>query len=252
MIRTMALHTVNMDRLPECERWYWTCHGPQLYRRYEPWLVRFESFRAIDVDDKRLSEEYGLTNWMATSGYWREIPEIGSRGEMCLSSPPEHAYSYGICVTPQCTEDYKGAEIAPEELAPLRWVQLMRWPEDISKDAGDEYYNNVLAPEICQCDEVKRFFSFRSLDEHIRFPGEWKEESLKAMKGSPKDHDWDRMSEIWFSCFSDWRKFIEREFTKPEWAKRNTYPFVGMNDFVSGFLLERPAYNWKQEVHTYL
>ena len=252
MIRSMALHTVNMDKLAACERWYWTKHGAELYRRYEPWLSRFESFRAVAVDDKEKTEEYGITNWMATSGYWREVPLPGPKGELSLSTPPEHAYSFGICVPPQCTEDYKGSELTPDDLAPLRWVQLMRWPEGISRDEADQYYNEVLAPQVAACEEVKRFFSFRALDEDVRIPGESTEEAKNTMNGGPRDHQWDRMTEIWFYGFEDWRRFITREFTAPDWAVRKNYPFVAKDDFVSGFLLERPAYNWKQECHTYL
>ena len=274
MIRTMALHTVNMNKIAACERWYWDKHGAQLYRRYEPWLTRFESFRAIALNDdmirsaceqsegrvnadtiesaNELTKRFGLTNWMATSGFWREIPEIGPKGEMALSSPPEHAYSYGITVPPQCTEDYKGSEWAPEEKTPIRWVQLLRWPEGITKDTGDDWYNNIFAPFVCEQDEVFRFFSFRSLDENVRFPGEWKLESLKEMKGSPKDHQWDRMTEMWFDTFSDWLSFIQKEFPKPDWATSDRSPYLGDGNFASGFLLERPAYNWKCENHTYL
>lgn len=274
MIRTMALHTVNMNKIAACERWYWDKHGAQLYRRYEPWLTRFESFRAIALNDdmirsaceqsggrvnvteiesaNELTKRFGITNWMATSGYWREVPDIGAKGEMTLSSPPEHAYSYGITVPPQCTEDYKGSEWAPEEKTPIRWVQLLRWPEGVTKETGDDWYNNIFAPFVCKQAEVFRFFSFRSLEEDVRFPGEWKQESIKEMKGSPKDHHWDRMTEMWFDTFSDWLSFIKKEFPKPDWCAADKFPYLGEGDFVSGFLLERPAYNWKYENHTYL
>lgn len=250
MIRTMALHTVNMDQIAGCERWYWQKHAPQLYRRYGPWLTRFESFRAVPPPEA--AREYGVTNWLATSGYWREIPELGSKGEMALSTPPEHAYSYGICVPPQCTEDFKGSEWAPEEKAALRWVQLIRWPEGVSRDQGDDWYINTFAPEACADEGLFRFFSFRALDEDIRFPGEWKPGTQHLMKGSPKDHHWDRMSEMWFETFADWERFVGRQFTAPQWAARNTFPFVGREDFVSAFLLERPAYDWSVEKHSWL
>ena len=41
MIRSMALHTVNMDNLAACERWYWTKHGAELYRRIRRFVKRW-------------------------------------------------------------------------------------------------------------------------------------------------------------------------------------------------------------------
>lgn len=246
MFRTMVLHTVNMDRIAGCERWYWQLHGPQLARRYGPWLARFESFRALPAPAG--AERFGATNWLATSGYWREAPLTGPRGEMALSTPPEHAYSYGICVPPQCTEDFKGSEWAPEEKAPIRWVQLFRWPEGVSREEGDAWYLNTFAPEACARPELLRFFSFRALEEEIRLPGEWKPGTEHLMKGDPhRDHSWDRMSELWFETFSDWEKFISAPFTAPAWAAGERLPFLPEGDMVSAFLLERPAYDWIRE-----
>jgi hypothetical protein len=98
-----------------------------------------------------------------------------------------------------------------------------------------------------------RFFSYKALEEEIHLPGEWKKDTLKDMKGIPEDHQWDRLSEMWFEDYNEWKKFVKESFNKPEWATYDKYPFLKPEeDYLSCFLLERPDYNWLKSTHCYL
>jgi hypothetical protein len=67
---------------------------------------------------------------------------------------------------------------------------------------------------------------------------------------------WDRVIELWYETFSDWRRAVIEEppsYTRPSWATRDTYPFVKpFEDFVCSFILERPNDEFLRDLRSYL
>lgn len=250
-IKSYAMHQIDINDYASTEHWYYTYHGPQLARRYGPWMDRFESYRPVPAPKE--AEAYGLVNYFCTVGIWNGVPETGPKGELALTTPPVHARPFHFIGPAQCTEDFKGSETEPEEKSVLRWVQLFRYPEGVDKKAADDWYVSSFAPKACESKDMYRFFSFKSIEEEIRLPGEWSQRSIAKMKGEPEDHMWDRLSEMWFEDFSSWKNFVSKSFEAPSWAEIDSFPFVkAEQNFRSCFLLERPAFDWLKSDHCYL
>ncbi len=256
MIRSMAMHHIDMNYVAFMERWYYKLHGPEIARRYGPWLERLESWRPVEIPE--YAKGFGHKNWLLTQGYWRELPESGPKGELAFSSPKVGANAYSCFMPPQPTEDFKGHEFSPEEKAVLRWVQFVKYPESADKAAAEEWYVNVFAKEACSQAGMYRFFSFKTISDVGGVPGVWKPDEAKRMaeRTGPLDHQWDRVTEMWYETFDDWKRSILDDppaYTAPEWAEQASYPFVtpGRN-FISTFVLERPAYNWLDARHVFL
>ena len=99
-----------------------------------------------------------------------------------------------------------------------------------------------------------RFFSYQAIREQLPLPGTW------ALGKSPPPHtvaySWDRLIELWYETFDDWRRAImqsQPQYTPSVWATANTYPFVESGvDFVSSFLLERTNDEFWRDARGYL
>jgi hypothetical protein len=159
---------------------------------------------------------------------------------------------------PQPAEDFKGHEFSPEEKAVLRWVQFIKYPANADREVADNWYVNTFAKEACRKNGMYRFFSFKTISGLGRIPGVWKPDEDEKMteRTNPSDHQWERMTEMWYETFEDWKESVidnPPDYTLPEWAEQETFPFVlpGKN-FISVFLLERPAYNWLDTRHVFL
>ena len=67
---------------------------------------------------------------------------------------------------------------------------------------------------------------------------------------------WDRVCELWYDNFDDWRKSVIEappKYTKPSWARYDRYPFLEPSvDFVCSFLLERPADEFLKDFRGYV
>ena len=245
MFRTCTLHRIDVNDIASTERWYIHQHGPQVARRYGPWLARFESYRPVEVPDD--ARGYGIANYLDTEGWWRELPDLSDRGFLGMTPPYRHARPFSCAIPAQPTEDFKGGQDAPEAHFILRWVQLIEWPEGVGKDAADTWYCDVFAPAAVRQASLNRFFSYKAIhDPNVGLPGHWATvENAPSLQGSPDDHRWDRLTEMWFDDFAGWRAFVQTELPKPEWAETGRFPFLAPDThFVSSFLLETPAYDW--------
>ncbi len=256
MYKSIVMHKLDYNNIAPCEEWYYRLHGPQIARRYGPWLERFESYRPVPLPPDFDEEKMGYTNWLTTVGYWREIPAGGNMGEMSLSSPVCDARNFSTFLPPRYEDDFKGAEFAPEEKSCLRLIQFFQYPAEADKEEADRWFREILSPAVCSAPGAYRFFSSRCLEEEIHLPGNWKPEKMREMmeKGNPGDHCWDRVAQLWFETFDDVRCFFAAagDFPKPEWRQRLEYPYLRPYDnYVSTFLLERPAFDWLQNYKVY-
>lgn len=253
MFRTYALHRIDPNDIASTERWYIHQHGPQVARRYGPWLKRFESYRPVELPED--ARGYGIANYFDTEGWWEGAPDLDDRGFLGMTQPYRHARPFSCAVPPQPTDDFKGGEAAPEDHFVLRWVQLIEWPEGVDKASADTWYREVFAPAAAAQPSLNRFFSSVVInDDSVGLPGHWAEgEITPEYKGTPGDHRWDRLTEMWFDDFEGWRAFVQAELPRPDWAETDRFPFLAADDhFVSSFLLESPAYDWLRVGRAYI
>lgn len=252
MIKSIVVHDIPINHVAAMERWYYKDHAPEINRRFGPWLTRHESY--LPVDAPADARAFGFYNWRVTEGWWREIPEAGPKGNLSFTAPPVWPRVATCFVPAQPTEDFMGGEIQPREKNVLRWVVLFKYPTGISGEEGERWFLDVHAKEVVKQPGLYRFFSYRVIKEPIGLPGTWAPGAKP-----PADsihHSWDRLHELWYETFDDWRRSVIESpprYTKPSWATYETYPFVEpFVDFVSSFILERPNDEFWRDSRGYL
>ena len=246
MIRTIFLMNANMDQIPALERWFYSVHAAQVARRYKPWLARHESYMPPYTPPE--AEAFGAYNWRFVNTYWHEIP-TGIDGELAMNPSPVAFQSAAATIPPQPTEDFKGAEIRPNDKQVLRWVQLIKYPEGVDKQEADDWYVNVYAKEAAKQPHLYRFLSYKTILDAPHAPGHIAPEDFETfVKGGSGGYD--RFTEMWYESYEDWREdniVNPPAYTKPSWAEQDTFPFVkpGTN-FISSFILEKPSDDYLQ------
>jgi hypothetical protein len=251
VIRSFALHDVDFDSIAAMERWYFRDHAPEIVRRYGPWLSRFECF--LPVPAPADAAAYNVFNWRTTEGWWRELP-TGSANDMCFTPPPAFPRVAACFVPPEPTEAFLVGDFLPLEKAALRWLVLLRYPEGVAREDGDEWFVRTHGPELAAQPGLLRFASYRAAEDAGHVPGRW-----RPGTAPPADQvyaGWDRVSELWFETFSDWRNWlaaVNETCTRPAWATRDAYPFVQPPaEFASTFLLERPNDDFLRDLRAYV
>ena len=239
MLRSIVMHDIPMPHVAAMERWYWRDHAPEIVRRHGPWLTRHESLHPVDAPPE--ARAFGLFNWRVTDGWWHDIPAPGT---MAFTTPP-HLPTVATCFIPaQPDHDIMGAEIQPRERNVLRWLQLWRDPEGVSREQGDDWFLNTHAPEVARQSGLYRFFTHPTVDPGTGFPGVWPADAIAHMQAGLIT-GWHRMAELWYDNFDDWHASViagPPAYTAPPWATREHYPFLTPREgFVSSFLLERPS-----------
>ena len=251
MIRSFALHDMPVNNWAAAERWYFRDHAPEIVRRYGPWLSRFECYLPVPAPVD--AQAYGFYNWRMTEGWWRELPDA-SDSDPFFTPPPTQARVAACFVAPQPTECFLGGDFLPLEKAPLRWLVLLKYPAGVSVDEGEEWFLRVLAPEAARQPGAVRFVSYKVLGDVAKVPGRWRPDTVP-----PADYVkpvWDRVLELWFETFDDWRTWMAAcaaGCTRPAWATEETFPFVRPYEELAGtFLLERPNDDFLRDLRAYV
>lgn len=241
MYKSVAMHSLDLSQLPSVERWYWRDHGPEIARRYGPWITRCESW--LPPYCPPCAAELGFMNWRCTVCYWREIPKAGHQGDQAFSSPALMARVCSALMPPQPTEDFLGGDGRPAEKPVLRFVSMLRYPDGVDKEEADRFYVETFAKEACGQKHLHRFFSTRTVDLDIMLPGVWAPDDLARMRAD-SSHNWDRVSEMWYESYDGWYEDViahPPEYTKPSWAMCDSFGFLAPHtNFVFSLLLERP------------
>ncbi len=254
----LLVNLTSLNYLPMMERWLYRDKAMETISQLGPLLYRYVTYRSLPPPEGAL--EYGYYNWRMIENWWHESPfwkglDHGSAlGEYW---PPHYNEAVGLppggegknsewkSPAPVCvfvparpTEDFKGAGLNMADGSVVRWITVMRYPEGVSREEGDDWYINVHAKEVCQQPELKRFFSFH------------------AVTPSSSVGPWVRVSELWYEHHDAWRKSVlisPPKYTKPQWAAYDKYPFLRPKiDFVSTFLLERPECDFLREYRGYM
>jgi hypothetical protein len=259
MLKSIVMMDLPVDHIAPMERWYYRDHSSEISRRYGPWLQRHESYVALHAPAD--AGEYGFYNWRVTECFWREIPEPGPRGALCFTPAPVWNPVATCTVPAQPTEDFFGWDRLASDGAAIRWYILFRYPLGVRFAEGEKWFLEIHAPEVMKQPGLRRFFSYKVHKPPIALPGVWHPD------GTPPDDmlmvQWDRVVELWYSSFSDWRKAVIQSppgYTQPEWAadpffpgSHNKYPFFEPHvDFVSTFILERPSDEFLRDTRHFL
>lgn len=252
MLRSIVLHDIPADDIAAMERWYHRYHAPEIVRRYGPWLSRHESYMPVTPPPE--AAQFGLYNWRMTEGWWREIPKPGAQGTLCFTDPPVRPRVATCFIPAQPSEDFLGSDVPPDQHQVLRWFILYRFPQGVTREAGDDWFVNSLAPQVLKQPGLTRFFSYQTTRESIPLPGTWRAGS--APPPGTVERGWDRLVELWYDNFRDWRRAVIEQppaYSAPPWATLDRFPFVRPGThFVSAFLLERPTDEFLRDSRVYL
>jgi hypothetical protein len=252
VLKSVVMHDIPLNHIAAMERWYWRDHGPEIARRFGPWLARHESFLPVDAPPE--ARGYGHYNWRVTEGYWHELPLPGARGNLAFTLPPAWPRVATAFFPAQPTEDLCGGTLQPHERAVLRWYCLSRYPTGVEVQAAEHWFKEVHAPELARLGNPYRAFSSRALEGALPLPGEWPPSA--APPHASLLRGWQRLTELWFESFDDWSRFMtwaDERLTPPDWADGRRYPYVSLGtEFVSTFLLERPTDEFSRDARGYL
>jgi hypothetical protein len=252
MLRSFALHDVPVNHIAELERWYYRDHSPEIIRRYGPWMARFECY--LPVAAPADAQLYGLHNWRMTEGWWRELPQAGTEDDLCFTPPHVWARVAAAFVRPQPTEHFLACDWLPLEKACIRWLMLIRYPDGVPKDEGEDWFLRVHAPEVAAQPGLARFMSYQALQDIGHVPGRWRPDTAPPA-GNIKP-EWDRVLELWYETFDDWREGVAAatdHCTRPEWATQPQYPFLRpYEELASTFILERPNDDFLRDSRGYV
>jgi hypothetical protein len=259
MVRSyLVVNLTSLNYLPMMERWLYRDKAMETISQMGPLLYRYVTYRAVPPPEG--ASDYGYYNWRMIEHWWRQSPfRKGLNYGSALGEywPPHYNEAVGlrsgidqsleewrfpapafIFVPTRATEDFKGAGLSLADGNNLRWIVIIKYPEGVSREEGDDWYINVHAKEVAAQPGLKRFFSFH------------------AVEPSSTVGPWVRLSELWYEDHDAWRKAVitsPPKYTKPSWARGDKYPFLVPGiDFVSSFLLERPECDFLREYRGYM
>jgi len=248
MSKLLIIHKINDENdRPALERWFNRYHVPEVMTQ-TPWTVKYVLYRPIPCPPG--AEDYGFygyrvhENWVPDKSLRR-----GTRGLLSMTEQPGACDAIIINMPSEPTEDFLGGDARYEDHTILRWVCVIRYPDGLSVEEGEDWFLNVHAPEVMKQSGLTRFFSTKAYINPKR--------SILPQGEDFLEHDvlfykqWHRVSELWYECNNDWRESViinPPAYTKPPWATYDKYPFViPGSEFISTFLLETPERDFIRE-----
>lgn len=265
-MRSFILVSVRDDSdLPAAYRWYYKHHVPDSISQFAPYVTRYAAYRALPLPEG--ADDFGTYNWLMVEHYWLINPFHTSS----TSAPNGLAFRESFTkeyleITRQPTDgdlrpntwvgtregyhptvfafaplfwedDFKGEGRTIEDGPNFRWLVFLKYPEDVSREEGDRWFREELAPQFASLPEVTRLISSRVLD-------------------APRTGPFQRVAEIWFRDSKQWEKAIAQmgsKVEKPSWARWNQFPYLEpYKDFVGEFLLDTPESNHLEQYRGYI
>lgn len=212
------------------DRFYITFHSQQVRRAVKAWqrtYISFRSYLPAEEAVKRYRVAYGRMTEIQFDSLadFRETRpnNIYGAGLGSYTAPPGgwtgekkifNSTTATVPVNPQ--EMFVNLDTPPKETPYFRWIQFLRYPKDVTPEAGDTWYRDVHAKEVAKAPGLKRYGLYRTVTETAAYP---------------------RVAELWFDDYQAWKTaFLPTpKFTPPPWG--GTYPFV---DMLSMFVGENP------------
>ncbi len=206
------------------DRWYFRFHSKEVPRASGPWLRRYETFRSYPTPPE--ADRFGAKHGRLTELWYSSVDDFKEADPNRQSyTPPPGGWAAALggaitMVPARPTEDFRGKSLTPEEVPILRWYQVIKYPDGVSRADGEKWYLNVFSQEARKQAGLLRFVSHTVLDD------------------PPIVTPWHRVTEMWYEDFSAWRKAVIESpphYTRPPWGKSE--PFV---DMVSTFVGTKP------------
>jgi hypothetical protein len=265
IMKSIILNCVRDDSdLPAVYRWLYKHHVAESISQFAPYVTRYVTYRALPVPPDGL--DFGTYNWIMGEHCWLINPFERNKteahgvayAEYCpkefleiTNQPPDNLlrdprwqgsrngyHPIVFVFTPIFWEkDFKGSQRTIEDGPNYRWLIVFKYPEGVSREEGDDWFLNKLAPQLVELTELNRFISSAVFDE-------------------PKTGPFQRVAELWFDSSKKWHKAIvknKNRFIKPPWAKWDQFPYLEpYSDFTGIFLLDRPESDHLNQFRGYI
>jgi hypothetical protein len=180
-----------------------------------------------DLKVKTFSEYFPLDvlRWQGTIPDTEDDSKTAIDGDSARSSGGENQMPPFIFafVPVWWEEDFKGKERTAEDGPNYRWQFVLRYPESISPEQGDEWFYQAVIPHFQAMPEVTRILSSKIIREVNQCP-------------------FHRVAEMWFDGPTAWHQAAVEKATaiaKPDWASQDSFPYLQPRfEFASVFLTD--------------
>lgn len=250
MIKEIAMGVFyNAPNEAEMEKYYLSKHGPTIAMSSGPWMRRYrlwlpytppteavENFGAVRGRYAELwypsADDYRVTHGGTQQAEEQmptgivQVDETSSGDAPAFQSPLpwerrdpsiEKANNPVVIVPAIATENFHSTlgPLELEETTFLRWVTVIKYPDNVSVEEGEKWFLEVYAKEAAKQPGLLNFFSHKCIS------------GVKRLDKGEKE--WVRVCEYWYEDFDAWKKAVIEsppDYTPPSWG--GEYPFVEM------------------------
>ena len=262
------INVAKEDYRHKLQNWLYRTHVPESIAQFEPYVTKYAFYSALPVppDGKR----FGTYNFQLTEHHWLLNPMnpiLNIKSVYETVTPNELRWQGIIPDTEDSTmeldadavriasgtdslppfifafvpmwweEDLKGAGRTISDGDNYRWQFVIRYPEGVSAEEGDDWLMHQVLPVFVQMDEVTRILSSK-------------------IRQDINDCPFHRVVEIWTDCPSQWHKAAVENtgsIPKPEWATADVFPYLKPKfEFASIFLGDVPISNNLQQYRGFM
>jgi len=229
MLKEVAIGVFdNAPSQAEADWFYMRYHGPEITRLSGPWMTRYQLWLPYELPEEAVAL-FGAVRGRYAELWYREDDYIDRPELSGITQPPfrnstKKSGQTNVMVPANPTDVFYDSDPHPEKTSILRWVTLIRYPENVSVEEGERWFLEVYAKEAVKQPGLLKFVSHKAVSfENVNVAGTGMPDGLPAMKS------WVRLCEYWYTDFDAWRKAVLEsppDYTVPSWG--GSYPFVDM------------------------
>jgi hypothetical protein len=225
------------------EWYYMQYHGPEVAEISGPWMARYWLWNPYEPPAEAVERFGGVRGryaelWFREEDYADRPPlEYGTAAPWGRDSSRESRFT-NCMVAANPTERFYDTRPNPGETPIVRWIAVIRYPEGVSEQDGENWFLNVHAKEASKQPGLLKFLSYRAVSikdgSGIAMPAAAGDRGTsEGASGAPQEmpamKTWVRVLEYWYKDLDAWRKAVLEsppQYTKPPWG--GEYPFVEM------------------------
>jgi hypothetical protein len=221
----------------EGDWYYMRYHGPEVARISGPWMARYQLWMPYEPPEDAV-KRFGAVRGRYAELWFREDDYADRPLLKGATMPPwgtdntrENKQTV-VMVPANPTEWFYDSDPHPEDTSILRWVTIFRYPDGVSKEAGDKWFLETHAKEAVKQPGLLRFVGHRVA--HLKDGAMMNMPDMEGLDpdmtpGMPGGQSWAWVCEYWYKDFDAWRKAVldsPPPYTTPSWG--GEYPFVEM------------------------
>ncbi|MCR5667400.1 MAG: acetyl-CoA hydrolase [Eubacterium sp.] len=257
---------------PKMMNWLYRHHIPDSISNFGPYCTKYAFYQAFPTPPQ--GDRFGARKMQLTEHYWlvdEHLPEMVHRAmnefmpmdvlrwqgsipdtddpanqENAASGDAGRAAGGGeyppfvfAFVPINWEEDYKGSGRTVEDGPNYRWQFLIQYPDGVSVEEGERWFQEEVVPYFTNCPYVNRFLSSKVTKNY----------------GAPTAQ-YHRVVELWYEGEEEWFKSAvegTKKLNKPSWAEQEEFPYLKSNHhIVSIFTGDMATMDAYSQYHGYI